>query len=87
MDIRLGVPRVSGLWVFYVILLHDDPDDDVGINVIRREAVLRPRTRQRPLPYPLDGAPQTPPACDAMHLGDMLALRGMTCVVKERLVA
>lgn len=89
MHIRLGVARLSGSWVIYVILLlHDDPDHDVGINVTRREAVLGPRTRQRPLQYPLDRAPQTPPACDAMHLGDVLALRAMACVVKEhRLVA
>jgi len=87
MDIRLGVPRVSGFWVFYVILLHNYSNDDIGVNITRRKAVLRPRTRQRPLPYPLDGTPQTPPACDAMHLGDMLAFRSMTCVVKDRLVA
>lgn len=40
MDIRLGMTRVSGFWFFHVILLHNDPNDDVGINVTRREAVL-----------------------------------------------
>jgi hypothetical protein len=85
---RLGRTRLSGFWVVYVILLfYNDPYHDVGINIdlTRREAVLRPRTRQRPLQYPLDGTPQTPPGCDLMHLGNVFVLLAMTRVVKERL--